>query len=824
MNTRLRVLLLTVLFAFTGNVNAASDDVRSAAGSLEEVIVSATYRDTKLIDTPISISALTEDDLQNKGIFDLQDLYTSLPSVSYRSNSQSYNTVTIRGLTAPAGGGSTVGMYVDNIPVTDTAAGGISQIGGMSLDLARVEALKGPQGTLYGEGAMGGAIRYITNDADPNTWDIVVNGTLEQNSESEDPSSNLSAIVNIPLIKDVLGVRIGAFRRDQAGFFDIEPPRNEKDVNWVEEDGGRIKINWFATDWLNVEATYNYQNSKHGGPGLAHYAYGSGLFTDPAFINGGGDRSEQANISFEMDLRNIAVTTSLSYFKRNTNHAEQTSPRFAEGVQRAGNCVAASQGLIQPAIPPASMFACAFFTPPAQHAYPIDAVVTSVGGSRAFRRAEERGVLEIRALSTNEDSRWQWVAGLYAKQGFGLTGTNSPLPGFDFPIRPAFDATVRSVLNGIFAPTGAVENQIDLDELAVYGELTYQITDQWDATLGLRGSKTTKRLGTTEAVLDQSETSDNLISPKLTLSWRPVDGTLVYATVAQGFRPGFFNQGLLTHNIDLQADLDDGPPDLLVSVAVDPGADENGDGVVDRTDAELHLANTNPLIRQEGDEIISYEFGLKTQLFDDRMTLIGAAFYSDWKDTYLGIVDRNIRSTTGGGGELRYTLSAGAAHTMGLEFDVVFAATDTLTLSLGGDYTPEAEMDIVPPNTAGAFSNAGVPIPVLPGNRLPNSPEYSLNINAAYQVRLPWNMDGVVHADYFRVPFSYANVTNEITTPGYHQFNLRLTAHTPDREWRFSLFVKNLTNEVIKFEDNEAGIRFGKPRTIGAEFTWTLPE
>ncbi len=136
---------------------------------IEEIIVSATFRDTKLMDTPIAISAIDEVELLEKGITDIQSLYQAIPGLSYRTNSATYNNVSIRGLTNPGGGGTVVGIYVDDIPVTDsTSSAGTSQTQGTLYDVARVEVLKGPQGTLYGEGNMGGAIRYITNRADPN--------------------------------------------------------------------------------------------------------------------------------------------------------------------------------------------------------------------------------------------------------------------------------------------------------------------------------------------------------------------------------------------------------------------------------------------------------------------------------------------------------------------------------------------------------------------------------------------------------------------------------------------------------------------------------
>ena len=152
----LRILAAGAAFALAAPPALAEDDDERASGVVEEIVVSATYRDTRLMDTPLTISAVTDHDIVNKGIEDIQTLYQSIPGLAYRSNSQTYNTLSVRGITPPAGGtGATVGVYFDNMPITDATTGGLAQTLGPLFDLERVEVLKGPQGTLYGEGRHG---------------------------------------------------------------------------------------------------------------------------------------------------------------------------------------------------------------------------------------------------------------------------------------------------------------------------------------------------------------------------------------------------------------------------------------------------------------------------------------------------------------------------------------------------------------------------------------------------------------------------------------------------------------------------------------------
>lgn len=255
----LTVLALCTFVTSAFPVLAAEDE-----RFIEELIVSATYRDTKLMDTPLTITALSEEELLDKGIINIQTLYQSIPGLSYRSNSNTYNTITVRGITPPGSGGTTVGVYIDEVPISDSSSGaGIRQVAGALFDLERIEVLKGPQGTLYGEGNLGGALRYITKDADPNNWDFSVRGVVEDTDESDDLGSRINAVVNIPILQDKLGLRIAGWYRDTPGMLDIsgDPAdfrRNADDVDTHEESGVRIKAQWDVTDKLGVSLMGNY--------------------------------------------------------------------------------------------------------------------------------------------------------------------------------------------------------------------------------------------------------------------------------------------------------------------------------------------------------------------------------------------------------------------------------------------------------------------------------------------------------------------------------------------------------------------------------------
>ena len=175
--------------------------------TLEEVVVTATYRDTAEMDTPIAMTAVSDSMIEDMGILDLSDLFLSIPSLSVTSTGASQTNINIRGVQSVTGNISyqqtygTSAIYFDDTPVT----GGqqpARQMGGAMFDLERVEVLSGPQGTLFGEGSMAGTIRYITKKPDLNRYRFKIQSNLNGMDESGDYGYRLDGMVNIPVIED----------------------------------------------------------------------------------------------------------------------------------------------------------------------------------------------------------------------------------------------------------------------------------------------------------------------------------------------------------------------------------------------------------------------------------------------------------------------------------------------------------------------------------------------------------------------------------------------------------------------------------------------
>ena len=761
---RLGTAIVAAVLGTSGGAAIAADDAKDHQ-LIEEVVVSATFRDTKLMDTPMAISSLTSELLEDKGVINIQTLYQSVPSLSYRTNTNTFNTISIRGLT-PIGGTSVVSVYVDEVPVTDQNDGGIRQIAGTLFDLERVEVLKGPQGTLYGEGSVGGTLRYITKDADPNAFDFKVTGNAEQISESDDLSTRFNALVNIPLIQDSLGVRLSGYYRDQAGMLDIAAPRNEDDVDTHEEKGVRIKLNWYATDKLAVSLMGNYVDTTYGGPGIASFPYGSTELTSAEFPNGGEDVQKQANLTVRYDLDFAEFVSASSYFKREVDFAEEFS---------RSNVDLYFEPLIDvffrtPGLPT--------FDPnlPAGRAFAAGGLSSDLLG-----RSSERFVQEFRLISQSE-SKWSWTTGLYHSQGRAINGKDGPkFLGFLFIPNPGFEATIP-IIEAVLG--GTTEQLFDREETSAYGEVNYAFNEAWDLTVGARISR-----ASTDLVHSNTDFSDTYVSPKAILSLRPTDRTLFYGTVAQGFR-----QGLANSKLQIAVE----PARLLPPGFPIPGVD-------------AFLAEFGGVAETDGDTITTFEVGVKTDFWDSRIKLTSAIYYMEWEDNLI----EGSTTPPHTGAPIAVNFNGDGAHSQGIEMELTALLTDRLMFTFGGDINDEAQIDDL--RSGPIILDSGI---IMEGNRLPNAPKYSWNTSVSYRFPIAdgWNLDA--RADWYRVASSFNDGTNGIEASGYHQLNGRLTLRNADGSWRFALFGENLADEVILYERSTIGARYGRPRTIGLEFSY----
>ena len=611
---------------------------------MEEIIVTATFRETNLMDTPIAITVLDEKSLSDKGIFDIQDMYLAVPGLSYRDLFPGSNQPVIRGMVAETDGASVVGIYVDDTPVT---SGRRNQISGAVFDLARVEVLKGPQGTLFGEGAMSGVLRYITNRPDPQALAGRVKAEYSVMDESDDPTYIMNGVVNVPL-DDRLALRVVGQYRDRAGFVDTLEDRNEKDVDWRQDLSIRARIESEVSDKLVVNGTISYYDGLHGGPSNAERPYEAATANKSFNEVYGFDFSDthwSYNLAVNWDLGFADFLSSTSLFDREHTASGQAPSRFIPIFDRVIG------RLLRPPL---------FGATPNPNYVPNlpDGQILEVAGNTSGS-TWDRTVQEFR-LTSNTTGPWQWTAGLYFKdEDSGISSGQVRLA------RPAF-AQWQSNVDALFPIT--VAPVVHTQELAAYGEATYAFNEQLDLTLGIRTANIKGNVTGPDFTAGESDLKidETFLAPKVALTYRPTDSLMLYATATKGFRPGLIGLGATGTIATLQ---------LLV-----------GDPILGAT-AEAQIAFLRDRRVTNGDFTTNYEVGIKGTLADDRVRFTGAVYYIDWEDKILSEIFPTLLRNA------QVRVNAGSAHVKGLELALDFAATDQLTLSVGGNYVPEAQFD-----------------------------------------------------------------------------------------------------------------------------------
>jgi len=453
----------------------------------KEIVVTANKREQQLQEIPLSVGLVTADFVERQVATEFVDVAGSVPGVQFQTAGGGENRVTVRGISSGVGV-ATVGYYLDEISTTNGTYQGVPDFN--LFDVERVEILRGPQGTLYGEGSMGGTVRFISNKPDPTAFDVAVD--LRGGSITEGGNEyNLNAMVNIPLVTDKLALRVTGYKRDRDGWID-NIVLDEEDVNTEETEGVRAALRWDATDNFVVTASVFYNKLHTEGSDWQQLDEGQIFPTIDSF-----DRDYTTfGLTIDWDLGFASLVSATSYY--------DSGSEFDQGIPG--------------------------FEPLIDFFYGFEPGTTEAVFQVGFNNTETLAQ-EFRLVS-NGDGKLQWIAGLYYRDmsRFVSAGiaTVPPIPeGYPPVFEAAFD-----------------EN---FEQMAAFGELTYFFTDSFQATAGLRlfeeeltwGSATTGILAT-DPDFEDSQTLSKA-APKLILAYLPADNVTLYATWSQAFRSGGFN-------------------------------------------------------------------------------------------------------------------------------------------------------------------------------------------------------------------------------------------------------------------------------------------
>lgn len=467
---------------------AAASPVADGAG---EIVVTATRRSERLQNVPQSIQAVAGDQLRQMGAVNFGDYGRTIAGVQFQDDGPGRSQIFMRGVSTGGdndiGKESTVGVYIDETPVSE----GSSQPDLKLYDISRVEILRGPQGTLYGSGSLGGTVRIITNQ--PALGRIAGYGEVI-GSLTQGGAGNLSgnAWLNLP-IGEKTAIRIVGYGLNNSGYLD-NGLTGEKNINGDSAYGGRIALRHQASDRVNIVLSGIYQHSHSDAYNRVTDHYPA-LIKDQSEPEPFTDRFGVANLKIEADLGFANLTSSSSYFDRTRSYDNDID-------------------------------------------YFLDAIIGLPRG-RSFTRYHARSFTQETRLASKTEGRFQWLlGGFFVDRDEDYFQTINP--------RNAPVATTPNA-NLFYATTNGKVRQI-----SGFGELSYEIFDGLKLTGGLRVAHTTQKTDAIKAGLFFGGVSDEEIgrfkgtatTPKFNVSYKIDSRTLVYAQASKGFRIGGSNPGL----------------------------------------------------------------------------------------------------------------------------------------------------------------------------------------------------------------------------------------------------------------------------------------
>lgn len=657
--TGLRILsgMSFALCAVITNSEAnAAGDADSPAGPavLQIVTVTAQRREENISRVPISISAFTQADLDARDMKTLGDIASATPGVDFRPVGYS-NWFTIRGISQNAGGGvaglgpNTTALYVDDAPLQARYANAaVPTAVPYVFDIDHIEVLRGPQGTLFGASAEGGAIRVISHAPSLTESSGMMRAEGSQ-TEGGGLNTEFGAAAGGPIIQDVLGFRASAWTQHDGGFVDQNPallgqppantiPRGQipgdtlpsivggqtgTNINNAQTYSARVALLWKPTDAISVEPSIYYQRRDQNSADLF----------DPTIGNPSKGHFISSRI-LDQPIYDTFYTPSLKLVF-DVGWAQVTS--LSSNLRRVD-----SQGYDYTLVlPPA--FGWKLPTSAA------DAEPVIVGTNQS------NFTQEFRLQSPNSSEHFHWTLGLYY----------SSLHQHDYetaagPTYPQLTLANTGMTMQQFFGEGLVHgdltyisDQFIVDkQKAVFGNADYDIGQHFSVFGGVRYEKQENTYRTVSDGALAGGPSDitagskgNVTSPKAGLNWKIDDLTLVYVSAAKGYRPG--GAGIPVH-LNTQACTDQ--------------LNQLGGGA-----------------NYQADTLWSYELGLKTQLFDRRLSVEGSVYHINWSNI-ISAVHVPLCAT-------HISKNLGDAKSDGFDLSLKALVTPSLTAGLSVGYT-----------------------------------------------------------------------------------------------------------------------------------------
>lgn len=660
---------------------------------LEEIIVTAQKRLENIQTVPASVSVMSGAQIAKSSPGGIADYAAYLPGMAVTSGgTPGQVSLSLRGV-SPVGPGATVGTYIDDTPLGSSANYARASIYALDLfpyDIAQVEVLRGPQGTLYGASTMGGLLKYVTTKPDLDEAHARAGAELSTTDEAGGANWGLRGQVNVPLIVDRLAIMASAYRQESAGFVN-NVRTSDRDANPVDQQGARIAALWRPAEAVTVKLSALFQTVEARNNAIVAF--------DPVTdkpITGSLDSRYALEQPFDKDLDLYTATLDWDLDWANFTSASSFSKAKVTSVQDATDIY----GVLFP------MFTGGAVPP---------------GLSKFDLLLDHEKLTQELRLTSPSGGGFEWMlGGFYTKED----STN---------IQRASAQDMSGVPIAALDPLATASLPTKYEEMAIFGNATVKLTDQFDITAGLRYAHNDQDYTqiTSGALLGGAtvvpgESSENVLtfmaSPRLLLN----DDITLYARVASSYRPGGPNVAL---------------PDVPPSV--------------------------------EADTLISYEAGIKATALNGRLQANAALFLIDWDDI-------QIAASNGG---VSFLENGGKAQSAGMEFETVLIPADGWRLGFNGAFTD-------------ASFNGDVPaVSAVDDDRLPLIPKYSFALTAEYETDLSADWTGNVGGGYrwTGATFSLAeSAPDTVRTQSYGVLDLH--AGVSDGTVSLRAFVRNAGN------------------------------
>lgn len=793
------LIALSLYGAGSGTAFAQDAETKADDGRIDDIVVTATRRDQSQQEVPLTLQAFSTETLSKLNVTSIEGLLKYTPNVTFSNNGPGQGAIFLRGLSAgfagqqssaTIGGFPNVALYLDDQSMQFPARNADVYVA----DMERVEVLEGPQGTLFGGGAQAGVVRYITNKPKLSKFEGRIQGSFG-GTVGGTTNGSFNAMVNVPIIEGKVAVRVVAYADHRGGYIDnklstftrrptdlgsyylafggngnqLTPAQQSREGNYdnaglvednfnpVDYTGARVALAWeISPDW-DVLVTQAYQKLESRGTfAVQTYTYDYAPLTglSSTLFSPQYNKDDYWNTAWTLNgkLGDFSLVYTGAYLTRNINQQGDYT-----------NYARATYGIFYQCTGGAN-----YYWNVGQAPYCYEP--TSRWNDKVRNTHESH---EFR-ISSPDTGRIRAIVGGYYENFLiqdNMDWSYTTIPNCDTSLTALQIQAAGTVCLGRVGPNPAATLNLagpraagvsfgqDINrgykQYAAFGSVDFDLTDTITITAGTRyyyydnfqkGSVYSSfnascyqvpacLTGSNFDALGLKSTYKGFRS-KGTITWKPKDGTMLYFTYSEGFRPGAFNRGPSARVQD---------PDLPWLTATGQGSVTNtGNG---RNFQLLVPANYAP------DNLINWEAGVKTDLFDRKMTFNLSAYVMNWKNIQIGFFN-----PAAGFGNTAFATNGPTYNIKGVQAQIFARPSDGLTINASATYNESKQSNapcfIVNNPTASNFgnclverynsSNPASPLPVQSpfgnvGSITPFSPKFQGNIRARYE----WTSGGM---------------------------------------------------------------------------------